>query len=341
MGLLMKSIVFDQPGDPRHVLHLRELPVPTPPKGHVLVRLLASPINPSDLIYITGAYNIKPSLPATPGFEGVGIVDRSGGGLLARLRVGKRVAVINDRTGNWSEFAIVPARQVIPIPDDIDDEQAACLFVNPATAIVMIEKVLRIPRGAWLLQSAAGSALGRMIVRLGKRNGFRTINVVRRLETAEELNKLGADRVICAEGAAIVEQVKSITGGEGVLYAIDPVGGATGTAVVECLAPNGRALLYGLLSGDPVSVDPRLLLFGCKRVEGFLLSDWARRQNIFTLLAMFRRVIKLMRERILLTDRVVCYPLTEFAAAIARATSAGKDAKVVLRIAERTKRAPK
>jgi NADPH:quinone reductase-like Zn-dependent oxidoreductase len=126
----------------------------------------------------------------------------------------------------------------------------------------------------------------------------------------------------------------AITGGEGVLYAIDPVGGATGTAVVASLAPNGRALLYGLLSGEPVAVDPRLLLFGCKRVEGFLLSDWARRQNVFRLLAMFRRVIHLIRERVLVTDRVAWYQLADFEQAIARATSAGKDGKMVFRIAE-------
>ncbi len=329
----MKSIVFEHLGDPRQVLHLREAPVPEPPPGHVLVRMLASPINPSDLIFITGTYGLKPELPATPGFEGVGVVER-GGGLLGRWRRGKRVVVINDRTGNWRDFTVVPARQVVPIPNDISDEQAACFFVNPATAVVMTERVLRIPKGAWLLQSAAGSALGRMIIRLGKHAGFRTINIVRRQETVEELKKLGGDEVICAEGEAISERVLSITGGAGVRYAIDPVGGDTGAGVVASLAPAGRCLLYGLLSGEAVSVHPRLLLSGCKRVEGFLLSDWARQQNVFTLLGLFRRVARLMRAGILVTDNVIPYPLAGFQRAVEQAMSPGKPGKVVLVMGE-------
>jgi NADPH:quinone reductase len=328
----LKAVVFDQPGDPRQVLQLRELPMPEPPPGHVLVRMLASPINPSDLIFISGTYNLRPALPATPGFEGVGVVERSGGGLLGWWRRGKRVVVINDSTGNWREFTTVPARQVIPVPADIDDEQAACYFVNPATAVVMVEKVLRVPPGAWLLQSAAGSALGRMLIRLGKRLGFRTINVVRRPECVAELKKLGADEVICADGPAIAGQVMAITKGEGVRFAVDPVGGVTGSAVIAALGPEGRCLLYGLLSGQPVDVDPRLLLVGGKRVEGFLLSDWAKRQSIFTLLGLFRRVTALMREGVLTTDRVISYPLAEFGNAIEMAMAAAKPGKVVLRI---------
>jgi NADPH:quinone reductase-like Zn-dependent oxidoreductase len=334
----MKSIVFDQPGDPRQVLHVRELPIPEPPRGHVLVRMLASPINPSDLIFISGTYGIQPNLPATPGFEGVGIVER-GGGLLGWLRKGKRVAVLNDRTGNWREYTTVPARHVIPVPGDIGDEQAACFFVNPATALVMTLEVLRIPRGEWLLQSAAGSSLGRMIIRLGKCLGFRTINVVRRPEAVEELKRLGADEVVCAEGHAITEQVVYITKGQGVRFAIEPVGGATGSAVIASLAPGRHALLYGLLSGQPVSVDPRSLIDGSKRVEGFLLSDWAQRQNMFKLLNLFRRVWKLIRDGVLSTDRVISHPLANFQPAIEQAMMHGKEGKVILRISDGRKAA--
>src|SRR5262249_61433002 len=125
------------------------------------------------------------ALPATPGFEGVGTVEESGGGWLAKRVMGKRVAVLNRATGNWREQVVVPARQAIPVPEDIPLEQAATFFVNPASAVVMTRYVLRIPRGAWLLQTAAGSALGRMVIRLGKQHGFRTMNVVRRREQGD------------------------------------------------------------------------------------------------------------------------------------------------------------
>src|SRR5437870_3142135 len=156
----MKAVVFDHCGRPQDVLHVKDLPKPTPARGEVLVRMIASPINPSDLMFIQGVYGLKPNLPATPGFEGVGVVEASGGGLLGRLRQGKRVAVLNDRRGNWAEYTITTARQVIPVPGDIPDDQAASFFVNPATAIAMTQHVLKIPAGEWLLQTAAGSSLG-------------------------------------------------------------------------------------------------------------------------------------------------------------------------------------
>src|SRR5438876_3487326 len=114
----MKAIVFDRCGEPEEVLQVRELPIPEPGPGQVRIRMLASPINPSDLLYIRGLYGKPPPLPATPGFEGVGIVEESGGGLLAKRMLGKRVAVLNRAIGNWQEHTVVPARQAIPVPDD-------------------------------------------------------------------------------------------------------------------------------------------------------------------------------------------------------------------------------
>ena len=95
------------------------------------------------------------------------------------------MAVLNSNGGNWQENVVLPARQLVPLPDDIADEQAAMFFVNPATALAMTQHVLRVPPGAWLLQTAAASTLGRMVIRLGQHFGFRTINVVRRSEQAE------------------------------------------------------------------------------------------------------------------------------------------------------------
>src|SRR5262245_35807123 len=129
----MKAAVFDRFGDPAEVLQARDVPVPEPGRGQVRVRMIASPINPSDLLTVRGQYGTVPKLPATPGYEGVGVVEASGGGLLGKLRVGKRVAVINAKGGNWQEQVIVPARQVVPVAADVSDDQAASFFVNPAT----------------------------------------------------------------------------------------------------------------------------------------------------------------------------------------------------------------
>src|SRR5437763_8616523 len=148
----MKAAVFDRFGAPEEVLQVREVPQPEPGRHQVRVRMVASPINPSDLLVVRGEYGRLPTLPATPGFEGVGVVDRSGGGLLALvrgLRPGKRVAVISAGGGAWAEYAVVPARQLVPLPADIPDEQAAAFFVNPASALAMTRHVLEVPAGAW------------------------------------------------------------------------------------------------------------------------------------------------------------------------------------------------
>src|SRR5947208_2028019 len=92
--------------------------------------------------------------------------------------------------------AILPALRVVPVSSDLPDEQVASFFVNPATALAMVRHVLKVPKGAWLLQSAAGSTLGRMIIKLGRHDGFRTLNVVRRHEAIDELKALGGDAVI-------------------------------------------------------------------------------------------------------------------------------------------------
>src|SRR5205807_5629890 len=154
----MKAIVCEQWGDPEQVLKVRDdVPLAEPERGQVRVRMLASPINPSDLLTVRGQYGKLPPLPMTPGFEGVGIVE-AGSGLLARRVMGRRVAVLNgsSQRGNWQEYVVIPARQAVPVRSSLSDEQAASFFVNPATAVVMTRYVLEVPRGAWLLQTAAG-----------------------------------------------------------------------------------------------------------------------------------------------------------------------------------------
>src|SRR5207248_680848 len=117
-------------GDPEKVLQVRDVPPPLAGRGQVRVRMLASPINPSDLLMIRGEYGRRPRLPATPGFEGVGVVEE-GHGLLAWRVKGRRVAVLNSDSGNWAEQVVIPARQAVPVPDELSDEQAATFFINP------------------------------------------------------------------------------------------------------------------------------------------------------------------------------------------------------------------
>jgi NADPH:quinone reductase len=328
--MTMQAAVIESVGDPATVLQLRTMPKPVPGRGQVLVRMIASPVNPSDLMYIRGVYGLKPNLPCTPGFEGVGIVEASGGGLLARMRMGQRVAVMNDQYGNWSEYTVTDAKKVIPVPDDIADDQAATFFINPATAYLLIAKVLAIPNGGTLLQTAAGSALGTMIIRLARARGIRTINIVRRAESVESLAKLGADHVIAATPETLVDQVKSIVSG-GVMYAIDPVGGGLAASSVECLAPGGTLVCYGNLSGEPIRLDVRKLMTGSKSIRGFWLADTLKTMGIPSKLRLIRRIRAMIREGIATTPLGRSFPLADVAAAVDYAAEPGRIGKVLLR----------
>jgi NADPH2:quinone reductase len=261
-------------------------------------------------------------------------VVESGSGPLAWRVKGRRVAVLNSGGGNWQEYVVIPARQAVPVPAELSDEQAATFFVNPASALVMTRRVLQVPPGAWLLQTAAGSTLGRMVIRLGQRFGFRTLNVVRRREQAEELLRLGGTAAVATNDESLAERVAALTGGEGVSYALDAVGGATGSDVVRLLSRGGRLLVYGTLAGEPLSVDPRTLMVGQKRIEGFWLSEWVRAQKPWTMLLLFRRIGKLMRGGVLLSEVGKTFPLTDIHAAVRQAALPGRQGKVLLRIGE-------
>jgi NADPH:quinone reductase-like Zn-dependent oxidoreductase len=292
------------------------------------------------LLYVRGHYSgVEPQFPAPVGFEGVGIVDALGPETNGVL-VGQRVAVINGQGGNWAEYAVLPAGSALPAPDRIPDEQLASFVINPASAILMVRHVLAVPRGEWLLQSAAGSELGRMIIRLAKRDGIHTLNVVRRREPVAELEALGADAVIVSTDGPIDEQVHNIVGRHGVKYAIDPVVGQTGTEMFKALHEDGRMLVYGSLTGEPVRVgeDPRDILSGRRTLEVFWLGYWLPRlaqsgfypPGIPAGLQLVEDIEALMREDILVTSPGRTYSLDEIGGAVAQAESEGRHGKVLL-----------
>ena len=331
---MMKAIEFNRYGEPAEVLAVHERPLPEPRKGQVRVRMLASPVNPSDLLFVRGHYaGVQPRFPSPVGFEGVGIVDAPGAGV-ERPVSGQRVAVTNGETGgNWADYTVVPADALLQVPDDLPDQQVASFFINPASALLMVRHVLAVPRGDWLLQSAAGSEVGRMIIRLARHDGIRTINVVRRREQAAELERLGADAVVVSTEGPIDQQVRRIVGLEGVRYAIDPVVGDTGTQIYQALGDDGRMLVYGSLTGEPIRVgaDPRFILAGRRILEVFWLGYWFPRLSEAARRQLVAEIVALMREGILATsEEAHSFPLDEIVAAVKQAESTGRHGKVLL-----------
>ena len=185
-----------------------------------------------------------------------------------------------------------------------------------------------------LSASAAGSALGQMVIRLGKHLGFRTINIVRRKELWGELKALGADEVLSSAEDDIPARVAQITGGAMVPYALDCVGGPGVIAVVQSLAPQGRVLLYGTLSNELIPLDPRALIGGQKAIEGFWLSEWVPQQGLFRMLGLFRQIIALMRAGVLTTPVAATYTLDQLPKAIEHVEKTARGGKILLRIGQ-------
>ena len=339
---------------------LSDVPVPEPGPGEVRVRMLLSPINPSDLNFVHGTYhaalqrivwnqNRKPDAPvfydpaaSNPcpeppyalGGEGMGVVDATGSGFLAwRLR-GKRVAIAGGPpNGTWQEYTVVSAKRAVALPDSISNEQGSMFFVNPVTAYVLTREVLRVPRGGWLLVTAAGSALGKSVIRLGKHYGFKTLCVVRSGAASNELRTLGAAAVVETDNQDLPAEVQRITQGKGVGHAMDCVGGDLTAQVVRCLGLDGKLVLYGTLANSPTQLHIRDLMMPVAHISGFLLPNWMMQQAPLKLLGILREVKKLTIQGLFATEVTDTFTLDQVAEAVAASLKPGRTGKVMLRIA--------
>lgn len=245
-----KCITFNEFGNPQDVLKVEDKRI-YPPKAHeVLVRMLARPINPSDLIPIKGSYAHRISLPTIPGYEGIGIVEEVGSSVSQNL-IGKRVLPLRGE-GTWQEFVKTSAQFTVPVPDAIDDFTASQLYINPITAWVICTEVLALKPDDVLLVNACGSAIGHIFAQLSNVLGFRLIAVTRNHSYTKELRRLGASFVINTSEYPLRETVMELTNGRGGGAAIDSIGGTDGTALAFCVRPGGRFLTIGLLSGIQV-----------------------------------------------------------------------------------------
>jgi NADPH:quinone reductase len=218
----------------------------------------------------------------------------------------------------------------VPVPDDVTDEAAAQLVVNPLTAWVMLTEELDLQPGEWLLQDAAGSTLGRVVLQLARLRGFRTINVVRRHEQAEELTALGADAVVVSEGEGLEERVRAITGEHGVAKAIDAVGGTLGAHMARALAPGGTLLVYGRLSQQPVPLDTGAQIFGGTTLRGFWLTRWMTETPGDRVTAAMDELMRLMGTGEVDPPVEARYGLDEVREAAAHAERPGRSGKVLL-----------
>lgn len=243
--MIVKCVKFHEFGKPQDVLTIEHKDIQAPLKGEVLVRMKVRPINPSDVIPITGAYAHRIPLPTIPGYEGVGIIEAVGQSVSSSL-LGKRVLPLRGE-GTWQEYVKSSAALVVPVPNSIDDYTAAQLYINPLTAWVTCTEELKLGQGNTLLVNACGSAIGRIYAQLSNMLGFQLIAVTRNNAHTKELLELGAAYMINTTEMPLHQTVMELTNGRGADAAIDSIGGSAGSELAFCIRPSGTLLTIGLL----------------------------------------------------------------------------------------------
>ncbi len=324
----MKRAIFREHGTPADVIEIVEEADPVPGPGEVRVRTKVMTINPADLLSIEGRYGAEPiSLPATPGVGAYGIVDAVGEGV-SRLTVGD--AVLPAGGGFWADTLIVHERMAPKAPAGADPEQAALMRANPGTAYLMLTDIVPLHPGDWVVQNAANSHVGRMVIRFAREMGLHTVNIVRRADVTDALTAEGADAVIVDTGQELAAAISSAAGAAPKL-AFDAVGGAATRALATSLAERGTVISYGLLSGQPSELDARDVVFRDIKLRGFWLFDWYRTSAPEKMRDLHAFLETKLAAGALQTDIEARYPLDRVKEAVAHAARAGRNGKILLK----------
>jgi NADPH:quinone reductase len=281
---VMKAIVLDQynPNLIRALgnMKVETVAVPKPEVGQILLKVEASPVNPSDIAFLRGGYNIIKPLPAIPGFEGAGVIVAVGNGMDKSL-IGQRVSFFSqeDKNGAWAEYSVVGKNDFIPVSRDLPPEQAACFFVNPFTAYALFEHVLENQHKA-LVQTAANGQVGQFIRYFAREHGVKVINLVRKPQHVQQLKSGGCKYVLDVNEGDFDKRLGEMCGALNVTAAIDAVGGELTGQILNALPAGSELVVFGGLSGMPVAgIDPLELIFKNKVLSGFNLSDWLSEIN--------------------------------------------------------------
>ncbi len=325
---LMRALQFETTGDPKETLRMRQLPMPEPGPGEVRLAMKLRPINPSDVLQVKGVYGRKPPLPAIAGLEGLGLVDAVGQGV-SSFSIGQRVVPLGLQ-GTWADYVVTAADNLIPIPDGMADEAAAQVIVNPLTAWIIAVEELKLGAGDWLVQTAAGSVVGRCLIQIAKLRGYKTLNLVRRPEQIPELLAEGADAVLCSEDPKWMDKAQQIVGAKGAAAGVDAVGGSLGGSVAMLLKRDGVLVVYGALSMDPLKVAGGQLIFRTLTVRGFWLTDWKIRTPKPERDAIIGALLGAMSKGEVSPPVEAVFPLAEFQAALDKVNEPGRHGKVLL-----------
>jgi NADPH:quinone reductase-like Zn-dependent oxidoreductase len=315
----MKSVVLTNYGDPVRSLEYRELPEPEKPGiGQVLVGIEFSPINFSDILVARGLYPLRLLLPSVIGMEGVGRVLKLGE-QVGGLSVGDRVALPIGRSV-WQQRQILPATDLIVLPEDADPQQLSMVSINPPTAHLLLERYLELRPGDWIAINAANSAIARWLIGFGKRKGLKILGLVRRADVLDEVHAAGCDLALLDNDDAPANMAEAL-GGLQPRLALDAVSGDASGRLARLLGHSGQFVSYAGPSFAPLAISPFDVVFNDLTIRGFSLLNPAFAEQIPKII---REAAQMIAIHEVTVPIAAIYPLDEIKSAVAHALQGGK-----------------
>ena len=322
----INAAVYEKHGNPADVLRVETRPWPTLAADEAVVKMSAAPINPADLNQIEGKYPIRAELPATPGFEGAGVVIDIGANI-TNISPGALV-ILPHNVGTWRDAVAVKADELVVVPAGIEPVYAAMLKINPMTAWRLLHDYVDLEKGDWLIQNAANSAAGRAVIQIAHELGYKTVNIVRRAELIDELHAEGGD-VVLVDGENLREEVKVATSGAPIRLGLNAVGGDSALRLANCLAPESTLVTYGAMSLQPLKIPNGLLIFKDLRFRGIWINKWYDNATKQERMEAFRPLFEMAKRGLLKTKVEKAYPLMEAKAAVTHAAQGKRSGKII------------
>lgn len=277
----MKRLIVSSPGDGTSLKECKvvveTLPTPTPASGEVLIKVCAAPVNPSDY----GSWMRNKTYPMPMGKEGCGIVVATSG-LWASFKcpLGTKVGFVVmdiEKQGSYSEYVTANVmKAVFSMPNDVPVEDCASFFVNPYTAVGILDIAKNECNAKVLVATAAASQLGQMLNKLAPSENMEILNVVRREEQAELLREIGAKHIVVTinDESEWKTELKAKIDELGATCAFDAVAGSMVGTLMDVLPHGSTVYNYGVLSGNISGINPIDLIYRKKKLKGFYLTSW-------------------------------------------------------------------
>jgi len=323
----MKQILLDRYGPPEDGLRCADVPdVGAAGAGEVVFEVLAFPINPADISFCRGTYRLRPDLPATPGAECIGRVAAVGEGV-THVKTGD--LVINLQRENWTQRRRVKGDDVIAVSEGIDIQQGAMLRINPATALLLLTDIVPLSPGDWIIQNVANSAVGRLVIRLARQRGIKTVNVVRRESLFGELKALGGDLCV-VDGPDLASAVKAQTREAPIRLALDAVSGRATARLSACLADGGVVCNYGSMTGEDPVMSRSTLISGGQSLVGFILGRALSTRALAEIRAIYTDLGQQVAKGNLSAPVEMVYPIEDIKEAVAHAQQGERSGKILV-----------